>query len=100
MNLHVLFFLLDIIVWLGIALFLSYTSIVQSYNVTLHYITKLYTVIITLCAGLFSVLIHGLPETGFSINSFIYAFFVAFSFVYYQQTRKKQVRTRKTLTKM
>lgn len=100
MNVHFLFFLLDIVAWLGIALFLSYASLVQSYHVNLHYITKLYTVIITICAGFFSVLIHGLPDTGFSTNSFIYAFFVAFSFVYYQQTRKKQVRIKKILTKM
>lgn len=100
MNLHFLFFLLDIVVWLSIALFLSYTSLVQPYNVNLNYITKLYTAIVTICAGFFSVLIHGLPDMGFSINSFIYAFFAAFSFVYYQQTRKKQVRTKRILTKV
>lgn len=100
MNLHFLFFILDIVVWLGIAFFFNYASLAQSYNVTLHYVAKLYTVIITLCVGLFSVLIHGLPDTGFSINSFMYVLLASFSFVYYQQTKKKQVKTKRILTKI
>ena len=53
--------------------------------------TTLGTIVIALCAGFFSVLNHGLPDVGFSINSFIYATLVSFSFALYNQVKKKKL---------
>lgn len=91
MNLHFIFFLLDIVGLLTIAVLLcSRVFIKRSNKVNLNKITKLNIIIITLCAGLFSVFINGLADTGFSINSFIYAFFVSFSLVIYQRIKPKK----------
>jgi hypothetical protein len=88
MNWHLIYFLLDIVGWVIIAVLLCNRSIkTKSNKVNLNIIVKLSIIMITLFAGLFSVLVNGLAETGFTVNSFIYTFFVSFSLVIYLRTR-------------
>lgn len=91
MNWHFIFFLLDIVGWITIAILLCNSAFITKANrANLNKISKLSIVIITICAGLFSVLINGIPDTGFSINSLMYAFFVSLSLVIYQRTKTKK----------
>jgi hypothetical protein len=90
MNWHFTFFLFNVVVWIGIALLLSFTFAAKSHKDNFNSIAKLYTIIIALCAGFFSVLTQGLPEMGFSINSFMYAFLASLGFVFYQLVRTKK----------
>jgi len=88
MNWHFIFFLLNIVGWMTIAFLLCNSALITRTNrVNLNKISKLRIVIATICAGLFSVLINGIPDTGFSITSLMYAFFVSFSLVYYLRTK-------------
>lgn len=91
MNWHFTFFLLDIVGWTAIAVLLCNTAFIKKSNKdNLNGITKLNVIIITLCAGLFSVLTNGLPDMGLSINSFMYAFFVSFGLVIYLRSKTKR----------
>lgn len=92
MNWHFIFFLLDVVGWMVIAVLVcNNASLIKSNKVNLNAITKLSVIIITIVTGLFSVLVNGLSDTGLSVISFIYAFFVSFSLVYYQLIRAKKV---------
>ena len=91
MTWHFIFFLLDIVGWITIAFLLCNVAFITKFsNFNINKITKLSIIIATLCAGLLSVLINGLAENGFSINSFIYAFIVSFSLVIYQRLKTKK----------
>lgn len=91
MNLHFIFFLLDIVGWMTIAILLcNNVFITRANRVNLNNISKLSIVIVTICAGLFSVLINGIPEAGISINSLMYASVVSFSLVFYKQIKTKK----------
>jgi len=91
MNMHFIFFLIDVLVWVMIAVLLCKLVFVTKHQkVNMHKITVLNIVIITLAVGLFSVLTNGIPDLGLSIKSFIYTFFVSFSLVLYQRIKTKK----------
>jgi len=91
MNWHFIFFLLDVVSWITVAVLLcNYAFITRSNKANLNNFTKLNIIIIAPFAGLFSVLINGIPETGFAVNSFIYVFIVSFSLVFYQRIKTRK----------
>ena len=79
--------------WIGIALLFSYVFTTKSYKANSSYGIKLkriiISVVITLFAGLFSVFTRGIPDIGFSVNSFIYALFASLCLVFYQQAKRR-----------
>ena len=97
MNWHFLFFILDIVGWIGIALSFNYLSIVLTYKVSTFNILKINTIIIALSAGSFSVIIYGIPNIGLSLESFMYAFFACLIFILFQQITKEKVKIKKVI---
>lgn len=91
MNWHFIYFLLDILVWMIIAVMLCNSGVkTKSYKLNINKVTKFNTVILTLCAGFFSVLINGIPELGFSIISFIYATSASVILLFTQRVKIKR----------
>lgn len=91
MNLHFTYFLLDILAWVGIAVLICNLPLIKkSYKYKLNNLTKINIIFITFVAGLFSVLIDGLPNTGISINSLTYALVVSFSLGFYLRSKSKK----------
>jgi len=89
MNLHFIFFLLHILVWFTIACFICSQIIFnKSDRAKLSKATIFSVFILSLSSGLFSVLVHGTPNIGFSINSFVYASIIPFIVVIYTQTKQ------------
>lgn len=85
------FFLLDILVWLTIAVMVCNIDIkTKSYKLKMSKITKVIIIIFTLAAGFFSVLTNGLPDLGFSIISLMYAASVSVLLVFSQRLKIKR----------
>ena len=56
--------------------------------------TKISIIVISLCAGFFSVLVNGIPDLGLSMNSFAYASFAPFGLIFYTQLTHKKIVTK------
>lgn len=92
MNWHLIYSILNIFGWVVIAIMLCNTGIkTKSYNLNVSKVTTLKIVFFTIGAGLFSVLINGLPDLGLSITSFIYANSVSVILLFYQRIKIKKV---------
>jgi hypothetical protein len=92
MNLHFIFFLLDILVWFIIAaVFCSQIYINKSNRFKLSKTTMVSVFILSLLSGLFSVLVNGIPDIGFSMNSFVFAFIACFGVVFYTQIKQNKL---------
>ena len=92
MNLHFIYFLIDIIFLIIIeVLFCSQIFVEKPNRVKLSKFTILSIFILSIFSGFFSVLVHGIPNLGFSINSIVYASIAPFGLILFMQTRQKKL---------
>lgn len=100
MNWHFNFFLLDVVAWIAIAVLLCNRAFIIKSKVNLNLLTKLNIITITLFVGFLSVLVNGIPNTAFSIDSFAYVFITSFTLVTLKTKRKYLPKASKKYTKV